>query len=452
MDLWRLTPIWFSVPIPLAVVVLSSWSTMRILARLDSVSVIDRGQLAMEPGGHRRSARPSRALRSSIKPLSSWTFYRRHVRQGLAVALTMALMIVGVAFPALLFAPSIDINNALLEHLRYTSIVSPRLGSAIDAGVMAQLQTHSTIARVVPAIELYISIAMEPLFRGSIDIYGVAEDDLQPLVESLGLQLAEGRLPLPRSNEIALTEAVALNRGLSVGDKVGRPVFEYDYGIPTEMVVAGILSNSQRKQQAKDIWLGFTSYEYLTSHEDYSSRPATILVVPVVGRKNQLDAWLEESVASERTRVETYDTWQKDRRDLVQMMLLVFGAVEGTVAIVAALALAILSYLFFNQRREEFGILHALGHSRRWLVRRTVGETVSVVAVAWLIGAAVCLAGLGYVWATVCSPRGLDLELLNPVPWLFTLPMLLAVVTIGAGLVSWMLAKLDPVSIIERRS
>jgi ABC-type antimicrobial peptide transport system permease subunit len=165
-----------------------------------------------------------------------------------------------------------------------------------------------------------------------------------------------------------------------------------------------------------------------------------------------MDAWLEDSVASDRTGVQTYGSWLEEQQKLTWMVLLVFGAVESVLAIVAALALAILSYLFFNQRREEFGTLHALGHSRRWLVWRTVGETATIVALAWLIGAAVCAAGLSYMWTSVYAPGGLDLDLLNPAPWLYTLPMPLAVVVVSAGLVIWMLSTLDPVSIIERRS
>jgi len=48
-------------------------------------------------------------------------------------------------------------------------------------------------------------------------------------------------------------------------------------------------------------------------------------------------------------------------------------------------------------------------------------------------------------------PIGLTLDLFNPTPWLFTLPMPLTIVAVGAGLVAWMLSRLDPVSVIERR-
>jgi hypothetical protein len=81
-----------------------------------------------------------------------------------------------------------------------------------------------------------------------------------------------------------------------------------------------------------------------------------------------------------------------------------------------------------------------------------MGEAVTVIALAWLLGAVVCLAGLVYMRTILYGPYGLDLDLLNPAPWLFTLPMPLAVTAVSAGLVVWMLSRLDPVTIIERRS
>jgi hypothetical protein len=295
---------------------------------------------------------------------------------------------------------------------------------------------------------------------------------LPALMDLLRMHVKEGRLPRPRSNEIVVSEPVALNRGLAVGDRIGVPVYERDEfpqleneDIPAEMVVVGILSASSGQAlsagsprrgagqvlSSSDVWLGFASYEYLESHELTSSRPIRLLIVPADGRKNELDTWLEESVASAQTDVTTYGVEYREYRQIVRSLFLVFAVVGSATAIVAAIAMATLDHIFFTQRREEFGILHAVGRSRRWLVLRTVKETGSVVAVAWLIGAAVCVVSLIGAQAVVYAPRGLSLDLLNLVPWMFTLPIPLAVIVGGAGTVARMLFRLDPVAVIERR-
>jgi ABC-type antimicrobial peptide transport system permease subunit len=447
LDLTNATPILLSAPILLAVIAFVMVGITRLFAHLDPVSIIERGKLSTEASKQRRSAR-----RSSAKPLSSWIFYLRHRRQGLGVIGVMALMILGVAFPAFLFAVTIDANMFRFAHLRHVSVVSPRVGGGVDPGVTAQVRTHPAVTRVIPAIELGLTIVVPPMSQNPADVYAVSEGDMQVLIDLYGMQLEEGRLPRPRSNEIVVSRAVAMNRSLHVGDKVGRPVYEDDRGIPTEMVVVGILSSPPRDSWESDIWLmGFASYEYLSSHELYSSHSASLLVVPGEGRKDELDAWLEGSIASERTSVQTYTTQLSEHQEVTLIMFLLCAAVEGAIALIAAIALGVLSYIFFLQRREEFGTLHAMGYGRPRLVLRTVKETVSTVTVAWLIGAAVCVAGLVYMQIGIYTPIGLTLDLLNPAPWLFTLPMPLTVVAVSAGLVAWTLSRLDPVSVIERR-
>jgi ABC-type glycerol-3-phosphate transport system permease component len=136
---------------------------------------------------------------------------------------------------------------------------------------------------------------------------------------------------------------------------------------------------------------------------------------------------------------------------MISPMVLVFALTEVGIIIVAAVAVATMNYIFFTQRREEFGVLHAVGRSRRWLVLRTMRETSSMVVVAWLLSAVVYVISLVCVQAIVYVPRGLSLNIFNPIPWLFTLPIPLTVVLASTGTIGRMLRKLDPVTIIERR-
>jgi hypothetical protein len=78
-------------------------------------------------------------------------------------------------------------------------------------------------------------------------------------------------------------------------------------------------------------------------------------------------------------------------------------------------------------------------------------ETGSVVGVAWAVGAVLCGIGLLAMQSLVYAPRGLTLDFFSLAPWLLTMPLPLAVALASAGTIAWMLSKLDPVSIIERR-
>jgi ABC-type lipoprotein release transport system permease subunit len=459
LDLSNLMPLWFVTPIPLMVIALAIFSLRRLFARFDAVAIVEQGKPSMEEGSKRRGAK-----RSSGKPLSSWTFYLRHRRRGIMLVVSAALVIVGVALPVFLFSAVADAMMPDFEYLRHVSKITPSSGRVVDAGVMGQIRSHPAVARVIPVMSLGLQVDVPPSGVMRTSIYGAAEADLPILVDLFGMQVEQGRLPHPRSNEIALSEPVALNRGLHVGDRIGVPVYErgeYELldvdDVPTEMVVVGILqpraelSRSGQTLSSGAMWLGLASYEYLESHELTSSRLVHLLVVPAHGRKNGLDAWLEGSVASAQTAVVTYNSEYREHQQFVRGLVLVFAVIGSVTAFVAAIAMATLNYVFFTQRQEEFGILHAVGRSRLWLVLRTMKETGSVITVAWLAGAVICCIGLICFQALVYAPKGLSLNFSNPVPWMLTFPIPLAVVAVGTGTIARMLRKLDPVAVIERR-
>ena len=468
LDLANLMPLWFVLPIPLMVVALAVFSLRRLFARFDAVAIVERGKLSMEDVGGKKQE----AKRSLGKPLSSWTFYLRHRRRGIVLVVSAALVIVGVALPVFLLSAVVDAMMPNFEYLRYVSKVAPSNGRTVGSGVMGQIRSHPTVERVIPVMSLGLQVDVPPSGVMRTSIYGAVESDLQALVGLFGMDIKEGRLPRPRSNEIVLSKPVALNRGLHVGNVIGVPAYERGEfelldvdDIPTEMVVVGILQQAQDRSlqpraersrrgqtlSSDTMWLGLASYEYLDSHELTSSRSVHLLVVPADGRKDELDAWLEGSVASAQTNVTTYDVEYREHQQIVQGLVLGFAVVGCVTAIVAAIAMATLNYIFFTQRREEFGILHAVGRSRLWLVLRTMKETGSVITVAWLAGAVICCVGLICFQALVFAPKGLSLNFFSPVPWVLTFPIPLAVIVVGTGTIARMLSKLDPVSIIERR-
>ncbi len=441
LDLLNLAPFFFVLPIPLITAALTFLSVRRIFGRLDAVAIVEQGKLSEEPKGHR-------AVRgSSTRPLSSLTFYLRHRWRGVLMILSTAVMVLGIAFPVFLFSAITSAMMPFMDYLRYVSVVSP-IHSQFDPGVVGQIKSHPTVARTVPAIPLGMQMILPPGGGTDVRIYGVSEADLPTLLELYGVQVQEGRLPQPHSNEILLSAAIAANRDLHVGDVIGGEPNDGDSlvvdNLPTEMVVVGILSPDRP-------WVGFASYEYLHSHELTASRNPHLLVIPHEGQKQALDSWLKESIDSTQSRITIYDVQERDYREMTTSVVITFTLLECMIAAVAAVALATLNHIFFTQRREEFGILNAVGRSHRWLVLRTMKETGSVVGVAWIVGAALCALGLLGMQSLVYGPRGLTIDFFNLAPWLLTLPVPLAVTVVGAGTIGWMLFRLDPVSIIERR-
>jgi len=436
LNIADLRPTIFTIPTPLIISVLALITVVRMLTRLDAIAIIERGDL---------QEKTRQAVKRVIrKPLSALTFYRRHKLRGAAMVGTMVLMILGIAFMVFLISPIGDARMFTIQHLRHLSIVSPKQGGSLDPMVVSLVKAKPDVSQVIPVRKLGLSVMIPPFSDTVLNVYGVSESILPDLIDLYGAHLKEGRLPKARTNEIVLSAAVAQNRGLQLGDRVGEPIHRpYDRGIPTEMTLVGILES--------DAWLGFASYEYLDSHELYYSNPVSLIVVPAGGFKSEVDLWLEQNVASEQTWVETFDSRERLSRQFMQGIVMVFALAESVITAVVTIAIGMVNYVYFIQRRREFGILHTLGLSRRRLIFRAVLEAAALIALAWLISAVICLSGMLLAQAKLYAPSGLSLNVLNPTPWLFTLPIPLAAILVVAATVAWTFFRLDSVSVIERR-
>jgi ABC-type antimicrobial peptide transport system permease subunit len=444
LDLLNPAPFCFVLPIPLVAVGLTFWSVRRMFARLDAVAIVERGKLSME---EQRGGQAPRTPRSSARPLSALIFYLRHRRRGLLIILSTALMVLVTAFPVFLLSAMMNAIKPNFEYLQHVSEISP-IHSELDPGVVGQIKSHPAVAHTVPAIPFGMQVILPPVGGADVNFYAVSETDLPILLELFDVQVQQGRLPRPRSNEILLSTAIAANRDLHVGDVIGGESDEGDTFVadhlPIEMVVVGLLSPDRP-------WVGFASYEYLHSHELTSSRNPRLLLIPHKGQKQALDNWLEESVDSTQAHVTTHAIAERDYEQMTTSIVLAFALLEYMIAGVAAIALTTLNYIFFTQRRQEFGILNAIGRSRRWLVLRTMKETGSVLGIAWGVGAVLCGIGLLAMQSLFYGPRGLTLDFFNPTPWMLTTSLPLTVILVSVGTIAWMLRGIDPVSIVERR-
>ena len=435
-------------PLPLAVVVSTLFTATRTLGRLDAVAIVERGKLSLE------EAQPKRARRGNVKklprPLASTTFYRRHVSQAVVLIGAMALMIVGTALFVFILEASTDVMlQPPLTPLEPMSLVSQK-GLSLDATVIAQIRAHPAVEHTIPVyVFTPFEIAIPPMMIDyPVEAYGVTAEDMAYLMELYGLELAQGHLPRPNTNDIVIPWNVAQNRDIQVGDVIGdrdHPIYADAPKLPSELVVSGILAPDE------DSWLSFSSLEFVNAYQDYWGGDLSLVVVPKAGQRATLDEWLENEIDGERRTVFTYGKQQAWWQDQADTLLFTTLLMESVVALVAALALVGLNYIFVAQRRAEFGVLNALGFGRLQLVWRVARESLFTTGAAWLVGLLGCGVILAYLQYGLYAPSGLRIDFFNPTPWLFTLPVPVAVLAVSAVAVGWALSRLDPVAIIERR-
>ncbi|MFC1975171.1 FtsX-like permease family protein [Chloroflexota bacterium] len=452
----QVTALLLVTPVPLAVIGFTLFTAVRALGRLDAVAIVERGELSLEKAQPSRaqSGRAARARAERLpRPLAATTFYRRHTRRAATLIGAMALMIVSTAAFAFVLGAVWDSGQPLLISLSRTSKVSPK-NLQLEATEMAQIRAHPAVERAIPVTIISpLGLAM-PLIRDNspLETYGVTAEDMAYLVKLYGLKLVEGRLPRPNTNDIVIPWTAATNRNLHVGDVIGdpdHPIYPDAPTLPSELVVSGIFARAENP--AEDVWLSFMSQEFINSYRSDWKTDLSLIIVPKAGQKAMLDAWLESQIAGERRIVLTYGKQQASMQESLNMALFTVSLMESIVALMAALALAGLNYVFVTQRQAEFGVLNALGFGRLQLVWRVARENLFTTGAAWLLGLLGCAVILAYLQYGLYAPSGLRLDFFNPTPWLYTLPVPVAVFAVTTGTIAWTLSKLDPVSIIERR-
>lgn len=442
-----------TLPLPIAVIGFTFFGIRGIISRLDPIAIIEQSELSQEKKPKRRITTSS----SSPKPLAAMTFYRRHKRRVLLLISAMSMMIVAVVLVVFTFDVSQRAQTPASRFLSQVSWVrSYAPGEGPNPGIIAQVRTHPLVEKVIPVAPRYhmFGVHIPPFLDIEASPFGVYAEDMKALVELYDLKLKEGRLPQPYTNELVIPEALARNRDLEIGDVIGdpeHPAYPGANPLPAQFVISGIFAQS--KTLENENWLGFVSLEFLESHEAFrlpDSLP--IFVVPKSGQKDILNDWLENELTSEKD-VEVLTFRQEIARDQQELavFLLVMGAVEILISIVAAVALAGLNHIFISQRQPEFGILHALGFKRRHLVGRGLQETVFTTGAAWGLSAFLVLLVILYIRFNLFEPLGLVFDLFNGTPWFYTLPIPVSVLVVTASTITWTLRKIDPVTIIEQR-
>ena len=385
-----------------------------------------------------------------MNPLSPLTYYRRHKRSTLLLVALIAFSTIGI-FLMVAVLDSIPLR-VQTSYLTQVSRVYPQTGDSLEAGIISQIQNHPDVAQVIPSNSLNINF---PVMIGveSLRILGVSPSDAGDLAHHAGLRVKEGRLFEPRTNEIVLTAAVARALNLQVGDEIVRDMDETFYSrVAAPLRVVGILERDPAVSTSKAPAprFGFISNEYLESHELYAPSRYAIVVVPNQGQLTAVNDFLESTFSTDYTGIETISSLEAIASIARQALYLIFGIVNCLVAVVVALVVATINRIALMQRLEELGVLNALGFDKRKLTRRLIAESTVVSGLGWLIGLTISLAFLALLRDTLLYARGEYLNIWNLAPFIFVLPIPLAVVISAFVSVRRIFNQLDAVQILER--
>ncbi len=272
-------------------------------------------------------------------------------------------------------------------------------------------------------------------------MHGLKPDDAKYLQQKIGFTKLSGRIPLAGKPEAVVSAPVANNLSLKIGDTLLNPNNDKNYS-PFPVKVVGILEGGS--------WFAFTSYEYLAQNH-FPPIDVMILCCKDLRTQRQLDAWTTSSLQGERALTFTYPQLEKDTEATFVTLFKILNFVIGLLVIVITIMMGMLINIYLGQRITEFGLLQAIGHTKSKLTKRTMIESAIVVIIGWLLGVLFSIVMLKLVQLSFFDPRGYYINPFDPISYLYTFPVPIAILVVSAFTVSQKFKHFDPISVIERR-
>lgn len=376
------------------------------------------------------------------KPLRASTFLLRNAGKStplVAVIVLAVMLIAGVV--SLMNSIPYSIRTIYAQSRHYLGL-TPRGDALMTPLLIARLQESP-----VPVERLMVARAVEFEVRSIVGpwpfvVLGLEQADLTYYLDRVTPEARlEGRLPGAGQPEVVLSEPIARNLGLQVGDLVLGPEKREAYS-PNEVRLVGIVHSPE--------WIALGSVEYMREHH---FPPVDVLLAFAADLSSQdgLDRWAVEAFQGERARTFAFHKLNEQTDEMFAILYRILDTVVGLLVVVITLMVAMLMNIYQTQRVQEFGLLQAMGYTRAAILRRLLGESALVVTVGWLLGVLMAYLLLNIIKATLMAPRAFAINTTDLLAYSYTIPVPIAIFVVASAVLMLRLRRFDPIATIERR-
>ena len=339
---------------------------------------------------------------------------------------------------------SIDLTVlTIYNYTRAFTPVIPRSGRLrVPEDIQAKIRKTPGVDRTIETSGFFFNV--NTVF-GQLPFvcFAVGDEDRAYLMKRAGDSLAEGHMPTPGLPEAVISEGLARNKKLHIGGYVADPNESDNIMIsPVKVKLVGVLKGPT--------WMAFTSKEFADNALPYVPRSVLVTAKDVPDQLRFGDN-LYNTLDRKRVQIFSFNKLVDQLRTSLASMYLIMHLVNGTVIFVVALMAGMLSNIYFTQRISEFAVLAAIGLRRSTLVWHAVSETAILTSLGWVLGVLVNWGLLSLMQGSLFEPRGMLINPRDPYAVLNTLPIPVFITLFAVLTISIRLAKLDPVTIIERR-
>lgn len=377
-----------------------------------------------------------------MKPLSALN-YSKNNKKKLITSTTS--IVIAVAFLLVLqnFVKSMYDSAYLLDASPYNThmeLYSDENNKPIPENIAAALKNNPNVEKTIPS-DLYTTRFILPGTITSVPILSIKSEDMEYVMSKHKVTLKEGHLPSDNSSEVALDSRAAKNKKVKIGDKIGNSINKNDT-LVGEYVIVGILESPD--------YTSLMSYNITSPLSNTSQAKKALLVFPKENKLKDVDNLLLYIQKNEiKVRATTLNSVLKEFNE--------HSTIPHTLDMICILAILVMvisvgssKYVQFFNRKQELGVLNAMGYTKIQIMKRAFIEVAIVNLFGFIIG--LCLGTLcsalinngafksaGAVAVYYCS-KAFIISLYVPIfTTLFTLIP-----------VNRLISKLDPITMIEQ--
>lgn len=330
----------------------------------------------------------------------------------------------------------------LYGYNQFLTGLTPRNALDLEEAQLQRIRQLPELGSLYPAHSYQVLI--KTIFgKMPFPIFGLSPQGRKTLLERCHVRLIAGRLPNEGMPEATISDDVARNLHAKLGSIIAQPNSLDDYA-PVPIRLVGLLHGP--------VWIGLTSKSEVdktapftfTGYLAFAPTPSQIA-------QRRLDAAIERVVDHTQVRVWRFADLVHETESALSNLYLILNVVIGLIIFAIAFVCGLLSNIYFAQRLPETAMLAAIGYSRPVLLKRALGEVALLCFCGWLMGALLTLGTLWCIRTIFLAPKGLLLNLLDPIAFVFTLPLPITIALFALATIAYRLTRLDPVSIIERR-
>ena len=252
--------------------------------------------------------------------------------------------------------------------------------------------------------------------RISTHCFFVTPSTLEYICKVNNVDIIDGTMPQEGTNEIILSEDIAKNKGLKIGNSIGKEIIP-DEGLIGSYRIVGLF-------KANGIFsVGDASYYKTKNPDTYAG-----YLIPR-GKEE-----LSEDGKSVDYTICSYESESEDIDKYGEML---------------NISLIVVIYIFTSQRKKEFGILMAVGFTKGMVMKKSLFEIGVLNFLGLIIGAVLSFSAGTLLNSCYFTPMGQSLSVIKGVYILPAVILTILNVIFSALIIITIVRKVDVIKIIE---